>query len=80
MSDTALLTLDHLPGGYDTMIAIADFCYGVTIDDKLTTKNIGHVTCAAIYLQMSGSGNLSEICQSKLKKLQVMFLIVWKYW
>ena len=69
MSDTALLTLDHLPGGYDTMIAIADFCYGVSIDDKLTTKNIGHVTCAAIYLQMSGSGNLSEICQSKLKKL-----------
>ncbi|XP_062501543.1 uncharacterized protein LOC134178675 [Corticium candelabrum] len=69
MSDTALVTLDHLPGGYDTMNLIADFCYGLPIEDKLTTKNIGHVTCAAFYLQMSGSDNLSEICQSKLKKL-----------
>ena len=69
MSDTALVTLDHLPGGYDTMTLIADFCYGIPIEDKLTTKNIGHVTCAAIYLQMSGSGNLSELCQSNLKKL-----------
>ena len=69
MGDTALVTLDHLPGGYDTMNLIADFCYGVPIGDKLTTKNIGHVTCAAFYLQMSGSDNLSEICQSKLKKL-----------
>ncbi|XP_062501521.1 uncharacterized protein LOC134178650 [Corticium candelabrum] len=69
MSDTALVTLDHLPGGYDTMTLIADFCYGIPTEDKLTTKNIGHVTCAAIYLQMSGSGNLSELCQSRLKKL-----------
>ncbi|XP_062500873.1 uncharacterized protein LOC134178100 [Corticium candelabrum] len=69
MSDTALVTLDYLPGGYDTMTLISDFCYGIPIEDKLTTKNIGHMTCAAIYLQMSGSGNLSEICQFKLKKL-----------
>ncbi|XP_062500855.1 uncharacterized protein LOC134178085 [Corticium candelabrum] len=69
MRDASVVTLDLLPGGYDAMKIIADFCYGVSIEDKLTIDNIGHVMVAAGYLQMTGSGNLMELCKSKLREL-----------
>ena len=69
MSDTNCVRLDFLPGGYEAMELIADFCYGLPMRDKLTTANIGHVMCASSYLQMSGTDNLSELSEAKLREL-----------
>ena len=69
MSDTKCVRLDFLPGGYEAMELIADFCYGLPVRDRLTTANVGHVMCASSYLQMLGTDNLYGICKAKLKQL-----------
>ena len=53
MSDSQNLHLIDFPGGESTMDLLADFCYQISIDDKLTVDNIGLVICAAHYLQMN---------------------------
>ncbi|XP_062501718.1 uncharacterized protein LOC134178830 [Corticium candelabrum] len=69
MSDDSFVKLDLLPGGSNTMSLVADFCYGIPIGDKITTGNIGHVTCASSYLQMSEPGSLGSVCKDKLEML-----------
>ena len=69
MQDANRVDLSNMPGNYDTMKSIVDFCYGISIQDRLDESNIAHVLCAASYLQMSGHNNLEEICGDKLKKL-----------
>ena len=51
------------------MDLIADFCYGIPIEDRLEKSNIAHVLCSASYLEMSGPENLQEVCRSQLEKL-----------
>ena len=69
MSDDSFVKLDLLPGGSNTMSLVADFCYGIPIGDKITTGNVGHVTCASSYLQMSEPGSLGNVCKDKLEML-----------
>ena len=53
MSDSKHVQLVDFPGGDTTMDLLADFCYQIPIDDKLTVDNIGHVMCGAHYLRMN---------------------------
>ena len=53
MSDSKHVQLVDFPGGDTTMDLLADFCYQIAIDDKLTVDNIGHVMCGAHYLRMN---------------------------
>lgn len=69
MADSAHVTLTGLPGGFRTMEMVADFCYGLDITGRFSTSNVGHLLCAASYLQMSGQDNLTELCHCELKTL-----------
>ena len=69
MKDANLVDLSNMPANHDTINLIVDFCYGIPVQDRLDESNIGHVLCAASYLQMSGHNNLTEICEDKLREL-----------
>ncbi|KAK9058638.1 hypothetical protein SSX86_023480 [Deinandra increscens subsp. villosa] len=44
------ITLENIPGGPNTFLVIAKFCYGVRVE--LTPRNIVTIYCAADYLEM----------------------------
>lgn len=57
--------LEEFPGGPDTFLIAAKFCYGYRIE--LTPRNIVMVYCAAAYLEMTeeyGEGNLLSKSES----------------
>ncbi|CAN8256450.1 unnamed protein product [Cochlearia groenlandica] len=66
---TSVAKLHDIPGGPETFLLIAKFCYGVRID--VTSENIVSLRCAAEYLQMSenyGDLNLIYLTESFLKE------------
>ncbi|KAJ4885102.1 putative BTB/POZ domain-containing protein [Raphanus sativus] len=59
--------LHDIPGGPDTFLLVANFCYGVRIE--VTAENVVSLRCAAEYLQMSenyGNANLVYLTESFL--------------
>ncbi|MCL7031619.1 hypothetical protein MKW94_012161 [Papaver nudicaule] len=61
--------LDEFPGGSETFLLVAKFCYGVRVE--LTSKNIVAVYCAADYLEMTeeyGEDNLLAKSESFFHK------------
>ncbi|KAH9613862.1 hypothetical protein KSS87_015372 [Heliosperma pusillum] len=59
------VSLEGYPGGPDTFLIAAKFCYGVRIE--LTPRNIMMIYCAADYLDMTdqfGEDNLLSKCDS----------------
>ncbi|KAG2274009.1 hypothetical protein Bca52824_056564 [Brassica carinata] len=59
--------LHDIPGGPDTFLHVANFCYGVKIE--VTAENVVTLRCAAEYLQMSenyGNANLIYLTESFL--------------
>lgn len=61
--------LEGFPGGPDTFLTAAKFCYGVRVE--LTPRNIVLVYCAADYLEMTdeyGEGNLLSKSESFFHK------------
>ncbi|KAH0907408.1 hypothetical protein HID58_039235 [Brassica napus] len=59
--------LHDIPGGPDTFLHVANFCYGVRIE--VTAENVVSLRCAAEYLQMSenyGNANLIYLTESFL--------------
>ena len=69
MRDTNRVDLSNVVGGYDAISVIVDFCYGISVQDRLDESNIAHVLCCALYLQMCGEKNLAMICRNTLKML-----------
>ncbi|KAJ8750375.1 hypothetical protein K2173_014290 [Erythroxylum novogranatense] len=62
-------SLDDFPGGPDTFLLAAKFCYGMRME--LTPRNIVAVYCAADYLEMTeeyGEGNLLSKSENFLHK------------
>ncbi|CAK9150502.1 unnamed protein product [Ilex paraguariensis] len=62
---TSTTALDGFPGGTDTFLVAAKFCYGARVE--LTPRNIVMVYCAADYLEMTdeyGEGNLLSKSES----------------
>ncbi|CAH8327776.1 unnamed protein product [Eruca vesicaria subsp. sativa] len=56
--------LHDIPGGPDTFLLVANFCYGVRIE--VTAENVVSLRCAAEYLQMSENyGNANLIYQTE---------------
>ncbi|CAO2813219.1 unnamed protein product [Amaranthus hypochondriacus] len=63
------ISLDGFPGGPDTFLIAAKFCYGLRID--LNPKNIMLLYCAANYLEMTdqyGEDNLLSRCDNFFHK------------
>lgn len=63
------IILEEFPGGADTFLLVAKFCYGAHIN--LTAKNIIMVYCAADYLEMTddqGEDNLLSKSESFFHK------------
>ncbi|KAL5580220.1 hypothetical protein UlMin_012662 [Ulmus minor] len=66
---TLVTVLEEFPGGPDTFLIAAKFCYGLKIE--LTARNTVMVYCAADYLEMTeeyGEGNLLSKADSFLYK------------
>lgn len=66
---TFTLELDDFPGGPDSFLVAAKFCYGVRVE--LTPRNIVTVYCAADFLEMTdeyGEGNLLSKSESYFHK------------
>lgn len=64
---TCVAQLHDIPGGPETFLLVAKFCYGVRIE--VTPENVVSLRCAAEYLQMSenyGDANLIYITESFL--------------
>ncbi|XP_010492128.1 PREDICTED: putative BTB/POZ domain-containing protein At5g13600 [Camelina sativa] len=64
---TSVAQLHDIPGGPDTFLLVAKFCYGVRIE--VTPENVVSLRCAAEYLQMSenyGDANLIYLTESFL--------------
>ncbi|KAL2985772.1 hypothetical protein AAZX31_12G170000 [Glycine max] len=69
-TDGALkMVLEEFPGGPDTFLIAAKFCYGYRVE--LTARNVVSVHCAAEYLEMTdefGEGNLLSKSESFFHK------------
>ncbi|XP_061346322.1 BTB/POZ domain-containing protein At3g44820-like [Gastrolobium bilobum] len=66
---TLTMVLEEFPGGPDTFLIVAKFCYGFRVE--LTARNVVLVSCAADYLEMTdefGEGNLLSKSASFLHK------------
>lgn len=66
---TMSVALEEFPGGPDTFLIVAKFCYGMRIE--LTARNVVVVHCAADYLEMTdeyGEGNLLSKSESFFHK------------
>ncbi|EOA22003.1 hypothetical protein CARUB_v10002526mg [Capsella rubella] len=64
---TSVAQLHDIPGGPETFLLVANFCYGVRIE--VTPENVVSLRCAAEYLQMSenyGDANLIYLTESFL--------------
>ncbi|CAH2072837.1 unnamed protein product [Thlaspi arvense] len=64
---TCVAQLHDIPGGPETFLLVAKFCYGVRIE--VTAENAVSLRCAAEYLQMSenyGDANLIYLTESFL--------------
>ncbi|XP_013619760.1 PREDICTED: putative BTB/POZ domain-containing protein At5g13600 [Brassica oleracea var. oleracea] len=64
---TCVAQLHDIPGGPDTFLLVAKFCYGARIE--ITAENVVSLRCAAEYLQMSenyGDANLIYLTESFL--------------
>uniref|UniRef100_M4E3S0 BTB domain-containing protein n=1 Tax=Brassica campestris TaxID=3711 RepID=M4E3S0_BRACM len=64
---TCVAQLHDIPGGPDTFLLVAKFCYGARTE--ITTENVASLRCAAEYLQMSenyGDANLITLTESFL--------------
>ncbi|CAI0473256.1 unnamed protein product [Linum tenue] len=67
---TCILQLDDLPGGTNSFLLVAKFCYGVRIE--LDALNIVRLRCAAEYLGMTeeyGEGNLISQTENFLNEV-----------
>ncbi|KAH3787137.1 uncharacterized protein LOC127841274 [Dreissena polymorpha] len=64
-TDCNRVELKEFPGGPEAFAVVADFCYNMKVD--LTKTNVVHIRCAAEVLQMTGSGNLSEVSDKFLQ-------------
>ncbi|CAH8325080.1 unnamed protein product [Eruca vesicaria subsp. sativa] len=65
---TCVAQLHDIPGGHETFLLVAKFCYGARIE--VTPENVVSLRCAAEYLQMSenyGDANLISLTESFLK-------------
>ncbi|XP_057480915.1 BTB/POZ domain-containing protein At3g44820-like isoform X1 [Actinidia eriantha] len=66
---TFTMTLEEFPGGPDTFLLAAKFCYGIRVE--FTARNIIMVYCAADYLEMTdeyGEDNLLSRSESFFHK------------
>ena len=63
-ADCNRVELKEFPGGPETFAFVADFCYNMKVE--ITKTNVVHIRCAAEVLQMTGAGNLSEVCDKFL--------------
>uniref|UniRef100_A0A5B7AZ86 BTB/POZ domain-containing protein n=1 Tax=Davidia involucrata TaxID=16924 RepID=A0A5B7AZ86_DAVIN len=66
---TFTMALEEFPGGPDTLLIAAKFCYDVRVE--FTPKNVVMVYCAADYLEMTdkyGEGNLLSKSESFFHK------------
>ena len=57
-SESGKVVLDEFPGGADTFEMVANYCYNKRID--VNKDNICKLRCAAEFLQMCSTGNLSD--------------------
>jgi hypothetical protein len=57
-SDSGKVVLDEFPGGAETFEMVANYCYNKRID--VNKDNICKLRCAAEFLQMCSTGNLSD--------------------
>lgn len=67
--ETLAMVLEEFPGGSDTFLFVAKFCYGFRVE--LTAKNAVLVHCAAEYLEMTdefGEDNLLSKSESFFHK------------
>ncbi|CAN0909236.1 BTB/POZ domain-containing protein At5g03250 [Linum grandiflorum] len=67
---SCVVQLDDLPGGTNSFLLVAKFCYGVRIE--LDALNIVRLRCAAEYLGMTeekGEGNLIEQTENFLNEV-----------
>ncbi|KAJ0623518.1 putative chromatin remodeling & transcription regulator BTB-POZ family [Helianthus annuus] len=48
--DSRTITLENIPGGPNTFLVIAKFCYGIRVE--FTPRNVVITYCAADYLEM----------------------------
>ncbi|KAJ4911998.1 putative BTB/POZ domain-containing protein [Raphanus sativus] len=66
---TCVAQLHDIPGGPDTFLLVAKFCYGAR--PEVTPENVVSLRCAAEYLQMSenyGDANLISLTESFLNE------------
>lgn len=63
-ADCNRVELKEFPGGPEAFAVVADFCYSMKVE--ITKTNVVHIRCAAEVLQMTGSGNLAEVCDKFL--------------
>ncbi|XP_027342306.1 BTB/POZ domain-containing protein At3g44820-like isoform X1 [Abrus precatorius] len=66
---TLTMVLEEFPGGSDTFLTVAKFCYGFRVE--LTARNVVLVHCAAEFLEMTdefGEGNLLSKSESFFHK------------
>ncbi|KAK7261265.1 hypothetical protein RIF29_27573 [Crotalaria pallida] len=67
--NTQTIELEEFPGGPDTFLIVAKFCYGFRVE--LTARNVALVYCAADYLEMTdefGEDNLLPKSESFFHK------------
>ena len=63
-TDCNRVELKEFPGGPEAFAIVADFCYNMKVD--ISKTNVVHIRCAAEVLQMTGAGNLTEVCDKFL--------------
>lgn len=63
-ADCNRVELKEFPGGPEAFAVVADFCYNMKVE--ITKSNVVHIRCAAEVLQMTGAGNLAEVCDKFL--------------
>lgn len=63
-TDCNRVELKEFPGGPEAFAVVADFCYNMKVD--ISKSNVVHIRCAAEVLQMTGAGNLTEVCDKFL--------------
>ena len=63
-TDCNRVELKEFPGGPEAFAVVADFCYNMKVD--ISKTNVVYIRCAAEVLQMTGAGNLAEVCDKFL--------------
>ena len=50
MHDANRVDLAEVPGMYDAVDLIVDFCYGIPVQDNLDESNIAHMLCLLCFI------------------------------